>query len=94
MFFNFEAVKFFHRFNESVEVFAGDFLDFFALTTDEGVVTVVDAVIFYFATNVAFNAVHFVNEVEVFEDLDDAIDGDRVEIDLVLLEGNFSDFVW
>lgn len=94
MLFDLEAVEFFHRFYEGVEVFAGDFLDLFALTADEGVVTIVCDVVFYFATNVAFNAVHFVNEVKIFEDLDNTVHRDRIEVDFVFLEGDFCNFVW
>ena len=94
MFFDLEAVEFFHRFYEGVEVFAGDFLDFFALAADEGVMAVVNAVVFDFATNVAFHTMDFVDEVEVFENLNNAIDRDGIEIDFVFLERDFGDLVW
>lgn len=94
MFFDFEAVEFFHRFYECVEIFAGDFFDFFTLLADEGVMAVVDAVFIYFATNVTFDAVNFVNEVELIEHLNNTIDRNSIEINFVLLEGDFGDFVW
>ncbi len=93
MLFHLEFVGFFHLFDEGVEVFAGDFLDFFALAADEGVVAVVGAVIFYLAADVTFHAVHFVNEVEFFHDLNDAVDGNGIEVDFVLLERDLSNFV-
>lgn len=92
MLFDFETVGLFHLFDEGVEIFAGDFFDFFALTTDERVVAL-GVTFFHFAANVAFDAVDFVDEVEFFEDLNNAVNGDGVEIDFVLLEGVFGDFV-
>ncbi len=91
MFFHFELVEFFHGFDEEVEVFAGDFLDFFALAADEGVVAAF--FFFYFAADVAFDAVDFVDEMDFFQDLNDAVDGDGIEVDFVLLKGDFGDLV-
>ncbi len=92
MLLDFEFELFFNLFDEGVEVFAGDFLDFFALSTDERVV----AAFFFFdlAADVAFYAVDFVDEVEFLENLNNAVDGDGVEINLVLLESNFGNPIW
>lgn len=79
-------------FDKGVEVFAGDFLDFFALATDEGVVAIVE-IFFHLAANEAFDAVDFVDEMEMFEYLNDPVDRDGVEVDFVLLERDFGDLV-
>lgn len=47
----------------------------------------------HFAADVAFDAVHFVRKIELFEDLYDAIDGNGVDIYVKFLEGEFGDFV-
>lgn len=81
-------------FDEGVEIFAGNFLDFFTLAADERVVTVFVIFFLHLATNVALYAVNLVNELELLHDLNDAVHGNGVEIDFVLLEGNFTDLVW
>lgn len=49
---------------------------------------------FHFTSRVSFDAMHFVGEMERFENLDNSIDSDRVEIDFVFLPGDFRDLVW
>lgn len=92
MFLDFEFKLFLDLLDEGGEIFTGDFLDFFALAADEGVVAAF--FFFYFAADVAFDAVDFVNQMDFFQNLNNAVDGDGVEVDFVLLEGDFGDLVW
>lgn len=94
MFLHLESVKFFHRLDEGVEIFTGDLLNFLTLTADERVVAVIDLTLLHLAADVTLDAMHFVDEVELFEDLNNAIDGNGVEIDFVFLESDLGDLVW
>lgn len=68
-------------------------MDFFAFATDKRVMAVVE-IFFHFAADETFDSMYFVNEMELLHHLNNAINGNGVEVDFVLLERNFGDLVW
>ncbi len=93
VFLDFETVEFFYLLDERIEIFAGKFLDFFTLSADKRVMTIV-FFFFYLTTNIPLDAVNFVDEFELLHHLNNAVNGYGIEIDLMFLKGDLRDLVW